>query len=304
MLYPTELRAQRPRLRTYGAFARSGTKHGQPFNGTNRKTAAHYGTVVSQSAAQSKSPRSVAGTEGGNANWSSAVKDHYITSDRQVHHTKQRLTKDPRYTGRCDSFSDDEVKAMILEGCRYFGLAEEPDFPPPPLGLVGTSKSFDSRVEPLVEDGFKYFLGLIKGEARAQYNVYERIAQTLQTIHNKGLQLAEVQHTERVFNNAQSMEEYKKFRNNQLVYFIGSATGPIKIGIAIDPEARLKGLQTASPEKLYILTTCSGGLKQEQAYHNRFSKHRLEGEWFERHPDILAEINRLNAPTPSPTGEN
>lgn len=36
----------------------------------------------------------------------------------------------------------------------------------------------------------------------------------------------------------------------------------------------------------------------ERAYHERFMKHHLRGDWFSPHPDILAEIERLNAPTP------
>lgn len=37
--------------------------------------------------------------------------------------------------------------------------------------------------------------------------------------------------------------------------------------------------------------------KGERAYHAMFKAHRLHGEWFEPHPDILAEIARLT-PTP------
>lgn len=38
-----------------------------------------------------------------------------------------------------------------------------------------------------------------------------------------------------------------------------------------------------------------GERKQERAYHKHFSEHRLHGEWFEPHPDIMAEIERLNS---------
>jgi len=31
----------------------------------------------------------------------------------------------------------------------------------------------------------------------------------------------------------------------------------------------------------------------ERAYHRQFAAHRLHGEWFAPHPDILAEIDRL-----------
>ena len=78
-----------------------------------------------------------------------------------------------------------------------------------------------------------------------------------------------------------------------LVYFIRSEAGPIKIGKARDPQARLKTLQTSHFAKLEIAATCEGGLPKEAEYHRRFAKHRLEGEWFDPHPDILAEIDRL-----------
>lgn len=82
----------------------------------------------------------------------------------------------------------------------------------------------------------------------------------------------------------------------QLVYFIQSGEeGPIKIGIARDPESRLAALQTGHHEELRLLAITHGGADQEGAYHMQFAEHRIRGEWFEPHPDILAEIDRLNA---------
>jgi len=79
------------------------------------------------------------------------------------------------------------------------------------------------------------------------------------------------------------------------VYFVGGVDGPIKIGLARYPERRLRTLQSHSPVKLSLLVVCRGGSKMESQYHVHFAKHRLHGEWFERHPDILAEIERLSA---------
>ena len=79
------------------------------------------------------------------------------------------------------------------------------------------------------------------------------------------------------------------------VYFIRSAPGEIKIGKAIDVQKRLNGLQTSHPHRLQLLATTVGGKPAERAYHARFAEHRLHGEWFSPHPDILAEIERLNA---------
>ncbi len=77
------------------------------------------------------------------------------------------------------------------------------------------------------------------------------------------------------------------------VYFIGAADGPIKIGMSVNPTARLRGLQTAYPYELRILAISEGGGVGELAYHRQFSAHRLHGEWFARCPEIEAEIARL-----------
>lgn len=80
------------------------------------------------------------------------------------------------------------------------------------------------------------------------------------------------------------------------LYFIASESGPIKIGISVNVEKRLKQLQTSHPYPLKVLAVVKAAGMQEFAYHERFAAHRLHGEWFARHPDILAEINRLNGP--------
>lgn len=80
----------------------------------------------------------------------------------------------------------------------------------------------------------------------------------------------------------------------QLVYFIGCGTeGPVKIGIAAKPHERLGTLQTGHHEKLHLLAVTTGGREAELAYHEKFSAHHARGEWFARHPSILAEIARL-----------
>lgn len=78
------------------------------------------------------------------------------------------------------------------------------------------------------------------------------------------------------------------------VYFIGGETGAIKIGLSIAPVERLASMQMGSPIKLSILAKVEGDAALEKAYHKRFSDHRSHGEWFERCPEILDEIERLN----------
>ena len=87
-----------------------------------------------------------------------------------------------------------------------------------------------------------------------------------------------------------------KCPENHLVYFVGGVDGPIKIGWTQQPiKARLKCIQNGSPVKLHVLATQRAPRAREGFYHRHFAAHRLHGEWFTRHPDILAEIERLQA---------
>lgn len=80
----------------------------------------------------------------------------------------------------------------------------------------------------------------------------------------------------------------------QQVYFIGGDVGPVKIGKAMRPEGRLRDLQCGYPYELKVLALVEGGAGVEEGYHRQFAHCRLNGEWFERTPEILAEIDRLN----------
>lgn len=79
------------------------------------------------------------------------------------------------------------------------------------------------------------------------------------------------------------------------VYFMGWRDGPIKIGLAINVKTRRDTLQVACPYELEVYATTAGGLLAEIDYHTRFDAHHLRGEWFERCPEIEAEIDRLKA---------
>ncbi len=78
------------------------------------------------------------------------------------------------------------------------------------------------------------------------------------------------------------------------VYFIGCEQA-IKIGVAKRVESRLATIQTHCPLKVAVLAVVEGTRALEQEYHSRFAAHRLHGEWFAPHPDLLAEIARLGA---------
>ena len=79
------------------------------------------------------------------------------------------------------------------------------------------------------------------------------------------------------------------------VYFIQrGSSGPIKIGVTIGgPLNRLAELQTASPETLYLIGCIRG---EEVEVHDRFNAHRIIGEWFTPHEDILKFIRLNDAP--------
>lgn len=60
----------------------------------------------------------------------------------------------------------------------------------------------------------------------------------------------------------------------------GELGTPIKVGIAIDPLERMRGLQTACPWRLHLLYVIPGAREMERALHMRLSGSRMEGEWF------------------------
>jgi hypothetical protein len=90
-----------------------------------------------------------------------------------------------------------------------------------------------------------------------------------------------------------------------VIYFIQRASGgDIKIGITNDLQERLSSLQTAHSEPLVCLATMNGGAYEEGALHERFKEHRLAGEWFRPHWDILALVAMLRTvpvPLPAPS---
>jgi hypothetical protein len=65
------------------------------------------------------------------------------------------------------------------------------------------------------------------------------------------------------------------------IYFIqASSGGNIKIGYSRSVASRLEALMSWSPERLIILATVPGGVKQEQAIHFRLKDYWSHHEWF------------------------
>lgn len=76
------------------------------------------------------------------------------------------------------------------------------------------------------------------------------------------------------------------------VYFIQVGLGgPIKIGRSTAPLTRLATLQTGHSEQLRLLVTTTGGDELEKSLHQKLRSHRLRGEWFSPHAEVLAEVD-------------
>jgi len=78
-------------------------------------------------------------------------------------------------------------------------------------------------------------------------------------------------------------------------YFIGWAGDLVKIGYSSALAQRFGTICRDTPFKIGLMATAAGGRDRERHYHRRFEEHRAFGEWFERCPEIEAEIERLAA---------
>lgn len=83
------------------------------------------------------------------------------------------------------------------------------------------------------------------------------------------------------------------------VYFIQAGDGGlIKIGHARSVTQRLAALQTGSSKTLRVLHEMRGGALEEQGLHGALRRHRIQGEWFAPHPEVLNCIARLKGEKP------
>jgi len=75
------------------------------------------------------------------------------------------------------------------------------------------------------------------------------------------------------------------------VYFIrAEPSGPVKIGSAVKPETRLRELQIGNAEPLRLMRSIEGGEPEERWMHHRFQEHRVRGEWFTFHEDMMVAL--------------
>jgi len=75
----------------------------------------------------------------------------------------------------------------------------------------------------------------------------------------------------------------------------GLETGRIKIGRSKDPWHRRTQLASSNNGENAELICVLRGLHFEKKYHRQFADHLDACEWFNPHPEILAEIARLNS---------
>lgn len=161
----------------------------------------------------------------------------------------------------------------------------------------------DKRI--LVEDALlawspdSYELYVLDAACVAKYRKFERIIFS----HLSGITSADLEQFAEMHEicelDTERLEERLKLwgilpvtNNEGSVYFVRSEkTHAIKIGYTSGRiEDRLSALQTAHPYKLEAIAALSGSREYEKALHARFANLRLEGEWFEPHPDLLAFI--------------
>jgi len=78
------------------------------------------------------------------------------------------------------------------------------------------------------------------------------------------------------------------------VYFIRSGD-TVKIGMTVDPAARLRTLQTSHHVLLDLLAAVPAHAALESAIHAKFSDLRGEGEWFRLNDELIAFIKAVAA---------
>jgi hypothetical protein len=79
--------------------------------------------------------------------------------------------------------------------------------------------------------------------------------------------------------------------SNPVIYFARAADLGIKIGFSNgNIHQRLKELETYCPVQLELLGAIPGNREKEKCLHEKFKDHRIKGEWFAIHEDILVYI--------------
>jgi hypothetical protein len=84
-------------------------------------------------------------------------------------------------------------------------------------------------------------------------------------------------------------DSYRAAKVKQALYIIqAECGGPIKVGIAQNPQARVIELQTGNPYPLRVIAEFDESANLEKVIHRQFADFRLSGEWF--HESALNQI--------------
>jgi hypothetical protein len=220
--------------------------------------------------------------------------DFRVSFESRAPYHEHQLRPVEDYEGALQCMSVDEARTLFEMMLDRFWIHDWRGFPLPPYGLPGFTRVGYDEDQPeakLIEIGLRYAMALIRNEGRSMHLRWREAGDFIRLIKAESEDRFYVQQAEEAM---QGAERRDAAAQRQLVYFIGAASGPIKIGIALRPRERLSGLQTSHHERLELLATCEGGQEQERAYHKLFKDRRLNGEWFERTAEIEAEIERLN----------
>ena len=102
---------------------------------------------------------------------------------------------------------------------------------------------------------------------------------------------------ERIENQSLVMDAIKDFDMSEIedksLYIIrNDDTGNLKIGISVDPYARLKALQTGCDGHLSIVATVDtkNGYQDESAIHGMMIENNIHGEWFDCSEERALEV--------------
>jgi len=72
--------------------------------------------------------------------------------------------------------------------------------------------------------------------------------------------------------------------------------GPMKVGHAYKPHARLNSVQAHCPWTVRLVGLLDGDYVTERALHAKYEAQWIRGEWFKPSPELLAEFSPVPAP--------
>lgn len=84
------------------------------------------------------------------------------------------------------------------------------------------------------------------------------------------------------------INKYNRHNNGYVYFMLLKEKNLIKIGSTFNVKNRLEAIRNMIPDgkSLRVEYFCSGGMNEERKLHNKFSKYRKTGEWFEYCDDI------------------